>query len=127
MSEEKVPTFVLISEDEAYWTEILGAKFKYRRISPIKASELEEQCTTKGVVNNTKLYLAMLEYCLLDWKDVRGNVNGEIVDLPFDKKYFPGLPNRVILQLVSKFTNAFVEVERELKNSKSTSRTLGQE
>jgi hypothetical protein len=101
--------------EEKHEIKIAGATFTYRRIGFIKKAELRKSCSVKGIVDEEKFVLALMEYCLLGWKNV---VDIDGTEIPFNKEVFGEFPDTIVATLVLSFTSPIVEEKKteELKN-----------
>ena len=112
---------VIIKTDERLSTIIEGATFYYRRIKGHVRAGIVEKFTNKrnGKTNWNRAGIAMLQYCLLGWKDV---IEQDGKAVPFDSEFIDALPEDVKEELVE-FVGANASQEAqdvEVKNLPNT-------
>ena len=90
---------VIIKTDERLSIELESATFFYRRIKGhVRAGIVEKYTNNRtGKTNWNRASIAMLQYCLLGWKNV---VEPDGKEVPFDAEYIDALPEDVKAEIV---------------------------
>ena len=109
----------IIQDDERLELTIEGATFIYRRIPAGQRAKIVEQCTGKrsGQINWGKATIAIMEYCLFDWRNV---IDAESREVTFDKALISYIPDTAQSELMEAFGANAEALEGDIKNLPTT-------
>lgn len=93
----------IIRESERNEVTIEGSTFIYRRIPASVSMKINREHTRKGLIDFAEAGLAIVRYCLLDWRNVLDE-NDE--PIPFTKELIDCIPDPIIAELSEYFRAA---------------------